>query len=161
MILLNSHETANGNLPIARAEGGLFKSLQSVHAVYAFSPSNLTEQDKRYQMTTCPVQGQRVGYQADAKCTWRLKLYFIFDCCLSFQPAKLDSLTALQAAAKEARRANGEFLSDDEGDGDGFGAGAAVRPAQPQVTVADNVSVPTLPCNCKFAVVLRRQFRNR
>lgn len=44
-----------------------------------------------------------------------------------------------QAAAKEARRANGEIESDDEGDGDGFGAGAAVRPSQPQVTVADNV----------------------
>ena len=33
--------------------------------------------------------------------------------------------------------------SDDEaGDGDGFGANAAVRLAQPQVTIADNVSSP-------------------
>lgn len=47
----------------------------------------------------------------------------------------------MQAAAREARRANGELDSDDDGgDGDGFGAGAAVRPLQPQVTVADNVS---------------------
>ncbi len=49
----------------------------------------------------------------------------------------------LQAAAKEAKTLAGMVDSDDEGgDGDGFGANAAVRVAQPQVTVAiaDNVS---------------------
>ena len=47
----------------------------------------------------------------------------------------------MQAAAKEARTMAGMVDSDDEaGDGDGFGANAAVRIAQPQVTIQDNVS---------------------
>ena len=57
----------------------------------------------------------------------------------------------MQAAAKEARKLAGDAESDDEaGDGDGFGVEGAVRPLQPQVTVADNVSPKPL---CSFPLM--------
>ena len=40
-----------------------------------------------------------------------------------------------QAQAKEAAKAAGEELSDDEGDGDGFGVEGAVRRAEASSTV--------------------------